>query len=199
MATIFQNDPDCRRVTPTGFYRDMATSAHDETILATELWRALVLLHGREKLLRLLKRSPAAVFAPLAYGRAKIPSTEIETPIVRGLDALRTGKPDNDHILTPRHRKWKTFVREMKADTADFTVEDDDRGRFEGDDVPCVAQAVLAALGLAIAESLVVLRAFGGTTDLDILRHVDRRWNDGTTRHYLDAAGNGDAYNGLLG
>jgi hypothetical protein len=199
MGTIFDCDDLCRRVTPRGFYRDMATSSHDETILATELWRALVFMHGREKLLRLLKRDAARVFAPLAYGRAKIASTQIETPIVRGLDEMRDGKPQNDHILTPSHRKWRRFLRELKQDTADFIHEDEDRGAFEGDDVPCAAQAVLADMGLAIAESLVVLRAFGGTTDLDILRHVERRWETGTVRLYLDPAGRGESYNGLLG
>lgn len=199
MGTIFNCDFDCRQVTPRGFYRDMATSPKDETVLATELWRTLVLMHGRDRLVRMLKRDAARVFAPLAYGRAKIPSTEIETPIVRGIDNVRGGKPSSQFILTPDHRKWRKFVRELKHDTGEFVLKDEDDREFDGENVPCAAQAVLADIGFAIAESLVVLQAFGGTTDLKILRHVERRWTDGTVRHYLSTAGRSAAFNALLG
>ena len=62
-----------------------------------------------------------------------------------------------------------------------------------------MAQRILANMGMAVAESLVVLRAFGGTLDMQILWHVEERWHLGKTRLYHGAPGQSDAYNGFLG
>ena len=144
------------------FNEGFGTFHQEEIEVGKVLLEAALLVYGREKTKRLLKRCPAKVFKPLRYGRRLLGDpakpNDAFACVMIDLDPYFTGKAGNEHILVPGCRGWRAFCSRVLSISM--------RPRW-ADGLTATAEA-LDDLGYAIAESIAAIRAFGITSDDEI-------------------------------
>lgn len=165
-----------------GFHQRFPTDIGDEISLARELYQAARVRWGLFKSPRMFRTDPAALFRLMQYARLSS-YEESSWHFALGIPMQDHTKPTNAEILTPSHPEWIEFQERLEAELVcpDFeefygasqTVFHDS---IETEYWPLCSAQLIASLGFAVAESLVVMANFLGRTDETIAKHVESLW-----------------------
>jgi len=160
------------------FHARYQTSIDDEIMLSGPLFIGAYMRWGVGATRRVIRTDPAAALEKLAYSRTFYGG---EWHCVIGSPRRHVLHPKsratNAEILTPSHAAWQEFRERLQSHIVcpDFGEDISEIGK--GFDFwPQYSAELIHELGYAVAESLFVMRCFGGVCDESIAYEVEDSW-----------------------
>jgi hypothetical protein len=151
----------------------------DEIALAHRIHSALLLTIGKAEAQSLARSNPAKLFRALRYGRRFHFTPGLRPAVSSLVDSGPLGnKPSNAHILTPDSDRWGdacSRIGRIQAKSRYIIDQDGNPLGFHA------AAEAFSALGVAVAESLVVAMLFGAENDDSFAGSVPEAWQSKTT------------------
>lgn len=131
------------------FNKGCATLHQDEIQLAKDLHTACILIYGQERSRAMVRKSPAALFRRMRYGRRVLRDAKRPTLclVSDNSEFMHWNKAEDRHIFTPFSRRWNEVVEHVRRLSL--------MPRW-ADGWTATAEA-LDDLGYAIAESIAAL------------------------------------------